>query len=246
MKHLLYCIFSPADEWRKDIARSGIDGAALAVVTHNGLAAIISDVVHNEISQDSANVLAYHKVIESFHDRFGVIPIRFGTVVEKEEEVKRLLEQQGDRYRTLLNQLDGCVEMGVRIIVDDLGKPAKGCCESSASQLSACCTSGAAYLADRKAHQDAEALADERDRQVIDRYRSAFEGLFIRFKTEKSRYTVFGPLSKSFLLSFCFLIPRHAVKSFRMECADLSSRDKAKMMFSGPWPPYNFVLPEDY
>lgn len=246
MKCLLYCIFSPKNTERIGAGQHGVGGGQLVVVEQNGLAAVISAILHREIPKDSATVLAYHKVIESFHNQFGVIPLRFGTIVEQESEVERLLEQHGDHYKALLRELDGCVEMGVRILVDDANPATEERDTASILHSSNCAGTGAAYLAGRRAHHDAEALASERDRQTIERYRSAFDGLFLNFKAETSRSAVFGASSRSVLLSLYFLVPRHSVEPFRKVCGDLRLHERTKMMCSGPWPPYNFVLPEDY
>jgi hypothetical protein len=246
MKYLLYCIFSLKNTGRTDTEQSGVGGGQLVVVEQNGLAAVISAILHRQISKNSATVLAYHKVIESFHSQFGVIPLRFGTIVEQEAEVERLLEQHGDHYKTLLRALDGCVEMGVRILVCDANPATEERDTASVLQVSNCAGTGASYLAGRKAHRDAEALANERDRQTIERYRSAFDGLFSNFKAETSRAAVFDASSKSLLLSLYFLVPKHSVEPFRKVCGDLKLHERTKIMCSGPWPPYNFVLPEDY
>lgn len=246
MKYLLYCIFSPKINERADTGQSGVGGGRLAVVEQDGLAAVVSAILDREISKGPTTVLAYHKVIESFHDQFGVIPLRFGTIVDQEAEVEGLLEQHGDHYRALLRELDGCVEMGVRILVPDTNPGPEERNTASILQLSKSAGTGAAYLAGRKAYHDAKALASEHDRQTIERYRGAFEGLFSNFKAETSRSAVFGASSNAVLLSLYFLVPRHSVGPFRKVCGDLRLRERAKMMLSGPWPPYNFVLPEDY
>ncbi len=73
---------------------------------------------YSEIPRDSSTILTYHNVVESLHDQFGVVPLRYGTLVGEEVEINRLLEKHGDRYKTLLTKLDGCVEIGMRAILN--------------------------------------------------------------------------------------------------------------------------------
>jgi hypothetical protein len=43
------------------------------------------------------------------------------------------------------------------------------------------------------------------------------------------------------LLSLYFLVPGSAVESFRQAFRHLSATEPARLLLSGPWPPYNFV-----
>jgi hypothetical protein len=36
-------------------------------------------------------------------------------------------------------------------------------------------------------------------------------------------------------------VPRPAVESFRLAVRQLTERESARLLLSGPWPPYNFV-----
>jgi hypothetical protein len=44
---------------------------------------------------------------------------------------------------------------------------------------------------------------------------------------------------QKYLLSFYFLVPRDAVKHFRQVFLNISQDSAAKLLLSGPWPPYN-------
>jgi hypothetical protein len=41
-----------------------------------------------------------------------------------------------------------------------------------------------------------------------------------------------------------FLVPRPAVDSFRLAFRQLTKSESARLLLSGPWPPYNFVASE--
>ena len=43
------------------------------------------------------------------------------------------------------------------------------------------------------------------------------------------------------LLSLYFLVDRAVVESFRQAFRRLSEAESARLLLSGPWPPYNFV-----
>jgi hypothetical protein len=225
----------------------GVGGGPTYVVEENDLGAVVSAIPYSEIPTDSSTILTYHNVVESLHDQFGVIPLRFGTLFGDEAEINRLLEKHGERYKVLLTKLDGCVEIGIRVILNNGAiKTDEGRNKASVLSPPNCIGTGAAYLAHRKAHHDAEALATENNQREIERYRLPFEGLFVGFKGETSESTPFRDQSSTLFLSLYFLVRRQALGAFREVYEQLKTRETTKMMLSGPWPPYNFVLPEDY
>lgn len=246
MKYLVYCIFSKQEASRINRMPAGVGGGPTYVVEENGLGAVVSAIPYSEIPKDSSTILAYHNVVESLHNQLGVIPLRFGTVVGDEAEINRLLEKHGERYKILLTKLDGCVEIGIRAILDGVAHTTDGDNGASIISQANCVGTGAAYLALRKAHHDAEALATENNQRVIERYRLPFEGLFVGFKAETSESAPSRDQSSNVFLSLYFLVRRQALGAFRKVYEQLKSRETTKMMLSGPWPPYNFVLPEDY
>lgn len=245
MSYLVYCIFLEDRYPRMDDPPVGVAGSQTYVVADNQLAAAVSALHHSEIPQDYSAILTYHNVIQSFHDQLDVVPLRFGTVFNEEEEVTRLLAKHGERYKKLLEELDGCVEMGIRVISDDMRLAADSCNKEYILSPPTAPGTGAAYLAERKALYDAEALATKMEQEAIEQYRIPFDGIFVRFKGETSRRPVLGAQSRTTLLSLDFLLPRQSEESFRKVYKNLKSGKNARMMLSGPWPPYSFVLPED-
>lgn len=241
MRCLMYCIFSADSTAPMDCAAEGVGGGRVQVIENNGLAAVVSAAPEADIPKDALTVIAYHKIIDTFHNRVGVIPLRFGTIVSHESEVKSLLQKHEERYKSLLRKLDGLVELTVRVIVNNNSVKAEPHDEHSLKGSSSS-ESGAAYLARRKAHHDAQERASERNNEVVERYCAQLKGLFVNFKVEISRSAV----HTTGVLSVHFLLPRHSVEAFRKAYDRLKSDDCEKLMLSGPWPPYNFVLPEDY
>lgn len=245
MKYLVYCIFSRNNGAQESDAPAGIGGRRTYVVESNGLAAAISAIPDDQVMKDPSTILTYHKVIESFHKECGAIPLRFGTIIDSEAEIGHVLEKHGERYKNLLNQLAGRVEMGIRIITSNLTTGRDSDNETSIFHGTIGSTSGSAYLADRKARLDTLRLIEKHNRDIIGKYRALFEGLFVKFKGEALKSEAAVTSSDAVVLSLYFLIPAQSVAAFRAVYDRLVSREPVKTMLSGPWPPYNFVLPDD-
>ncbi len=243
MNYLTYCIFhTPGHQYPG--ALSGVDDQPVALVSHNGLTAAISGITQPNLLPDVSRILTYKQVVEFFHRDRTVIPMRYGCLLNGKQQVSRLLEEHSDQYGRLLGTIKGCVEMGIRILIADEGleiaelkKNERQCLfngDKSRQGGPKSETPGRAYLSTRKTHYDQEDQMDKEFETVLSHFRRAFSGLYTRFKSE----------FKNHLLSLYFLVPRDAVKHFRQVFLNISQDAAAKLLLSGPWPPYNFVMPE--
>lgn len=230
MRYLLYCVLS-SQENQKSQTLTGVGGQPVFLVSNNGLSAAVSGTNGSDVTPDLSRLLAYQKVIGSFHLDHTVIPMRYGSVFNEKRHIIQLLEEHRKPYEALLKKLEGCAEMGIRILISDRGP---------ATRNPQPATSGLAYLAARKSHYEWEEEFTEEMNMVIQRCRAAFAGLYIKYKTESYRFR--NPQSKIHtLLSLYFLVPRSLLESFGRVFWQLSAKESAKPLLSGPWPAYNFI-----
>ncbi len=271
MKYLLYCIF--ANEEKSPAVRlagaqraglrprpyttvrlTGVDGQPIMVVSHNGLGASVSPSVHPNLTPDITRIQAYQRIIERFnHDR-TVIPMRYGCLFPDKEEVGRYLGQRAHYYLSLLSELKGSVEMGIRVMMSEAQCPPGPTRRTRPTRPTGPNTqfprSGKQYLSARKAHYSREDRNLKEIEHIIAQIRSAFSGLFVRFKSELAPTGLTGPTRQTVspfsnrVLSLYFLVRRASVESFRQAFRRVSKRGPHKLLLSGPWPPYNFVTPE--
>jgi hypothetical protein len=243
MKYLMYCIFTE-DSIEPHHSLAGVNRSPVRIVSCDGLAAAVSVIPQKEIPRDPSTGLDYHKVIQWFHERTGVIPLRLGTCLGHESDVVQLLHAHGELYKSLLKELNGCVEMAIRVI-HNRPKTQEPACMSSLISRSDGTESGTDYLIRRKVLFDADELAISRNQELVERYHSPFLGLYVSFKAHTSKLSRLERDRNSVLTSLYFLIPRQSADSFRAIYGDLRTGLHERIMLSGPWPPYNFVLPED-
>jgi hypothetical protein len=235
MSYLLYCIFrSPAHQ--KLGIPPGVGGQPVCVVAQNGLSAGLSQLAESDLVPDISAILAYEKVIEAFCCHSTVIPMRYGCQLEGASEAVCMLEKHRDEYAALLRELEGAGEMSIHVLLDS---PATGR-ENAAwpappKPLPLPGTSGTAYLAaKRRRYLDLDRAALDQ-RRLAEELCNSLSGLFVRRKVE------FPGLTRTRLLSLYFLVPQGSVESFRQAARHFPSRASAKLLLSGPWPPYNFV-----
>ncbi len=115
----VYGVGRPNDDRPRSI--TGIGGAALHEVTHEGLAALVSDLPDDgELHFGREELAAHARVLEQALGTGTVLPMRFGVVMENEDDVRaRILEAHHDELAQQLAEFDGKVELRVRAIYDE-------------------------------------------------------------------------------------------------------------------------------
>ena len=252
--YLLYCIFRSSEN---QVAKNlpGLDGRPLVMVSHNGLSAAVSQTTHPDPAPDVARIMTYQKIIEAFHHDRTIIPMRYGCLLPTRAKITAYLGQQSDHYMSLLNELEDCAEMGIRVLMADCEFGAADFNKKS-KQYPVASTpypaSGKNYLTARKAHYAQEDQFSKESERIVERIRVAFAGLYLQFKSECAGAGQKPPASGIHIahsafrnyLSFYFLVPKKSVESFRQTFRHVSCNESLKLLLSGPWPPYNFVIPD--
>jgi hypothetical protein len=243
MSCLCYCVCKYPGNKASPSLR-GVGGHPVYLIPYRRLSAVVSRITATDLVPDLTRVKAFEQVVNSYHRHGTVIPLRYGCVVPEEAQILERLGECGDHYETLLHELDGCVEMGLRILlpsgpwgevipggpgayreVTDPQPPKPGIDVKSP---------GLAYLTARKAHYSQQDRLTNNYRQLADFCCNQLQGLFVKQKME-------APSTRLPLLSLYFLIPEKSEVSFRQIFRQMAGASPARWLLSGPWPPYNFV-----
>ncbi|MGA7579450.1 MAG: GvpL/GvpF family gas vesicle protein [Desulfobaccales bacterium] len=230
MELLLYCIF-PGDGIAVPPSLTGVGGRPLITVGGANLRAAVSPCRRDDLHPDRQTWQTYGRIIEWYHNHYTAIPLRFGYLLPDASQVERLLTERRTYFKTLLEGLQGCVEMGIRIFLP------RGALGGSAREDSAASTaSGLGYLNARRrdfAREDREGREAD---LLAEKVCLALTGHYRRHLRESRG------LPQGRLLSLYFLVPTAAQVAFREATRGLSAPGTSQVLLSGPWPPYNFVL----
>jgi len=247
MSHLVYCIM------REDGNLPGVclpldaDGHAVRVVTEQGLAAAISEVPDPVPSASLGQLQAFVAVVENLHAMRTVLPMRYGCVLPTEGRVAALLRERGPEFADALDAVEGCAEMSVRAILDE---------DSAGHANREIGVPGIqppwkAYLASRQACYASQTLSVKTAAALGERAAAVFRGLFVRYVSQYSLPSACqsgdwrSRNPQTAVLCLHFLVRRSRIESFRSVFQALDRGESAKMLLSGPWPPYNFVQPPE-
>ena len=240
MSLLLYGIFRNKKGKQPGLP-AGVEGERVFVLYRNGLAAAASRVSSSDLSIRVDDVIAYGNVIDALYRSRTVIPVQYGSLLGEESDITRLLEKCGRQYESLLNEIEDCAEMGIRVLLPKRDVRGFGNGETTARSSA---SPGREYLFNRREHYVREGLMDGGHHVPVKRYQDAFAGLF-----RKCRHEIM-PVSRELsgderqLLSLQFLIKRENIGAFQSAFQHLQRLEAVKMLMSGPWPPYSFVTTE--
>jgi hypothetical protein len=79
-----------------------------------GLAGFVRRDVPRSPAPEPAALVSHDRVVAALAQNGAVLPVRFGTVVPAEDDVRKLLVERRDELRSRLEHVRGRVEMGVR------------------------------------------------------------------------------------------------------------------------------------
>jgi Gas vesicle synthesis protein GvpL/GvpF len=202
------------------LRRRGLGGAALRALEREGLAAIYSRHRSLRPRPEPKLVLDHERVVEAIMARGAVLPLRFGTQLEREQELEAVLAARRDELLRSLERVRGKVEVGVRVIAP---RPSTDAPDDEVT--------GRDYLL-------ARVQAHRRDRQAIRELHPPLVSL-----SEAS--CVRPSPSGRAIFAGAYLVASDRVDEFRRRAAELAGRQAGiRVAVTGPWPPYSFATEE--
>ena len=102
----------------EDLGAIGIDQGEVHILPYQEIAALVSDlsfVQFDSLSKEALlrNLAVYQSVIEKVMQRHDIVPVKFGTMVQGEEEVNRILEKGYSHIGTSLRETENKIELDV-------------------------------------------------------------------------------------------------------------------------------------
>jgi Gas vesicle synthesis protein GvpL/GvpF len=197
--------------------RRGLAQAPLEGVGAEGLLAAVSRHEHAPAEPALDALWVHERVVERLMADRAVLPMRFGTTVAGEQEVRDALTARREEFAAALDRVRGRVELGLRVLAqdgrrDDEPAPA----------------TGRDYLLGRLA-------ADARSQQLASDLHAPLRALSVADRRRP-------PGGDGEVLRAAYLVETQAVARFRATVERLQ-RDHPELglLCTGPWPPYNFA-----
>ncbi len=90
-------------------------------INYNDITAIVSNSPIIQYEARRVNLTTHEKVLEEVMKQFTVLPVRFSTISEYNDEsgILKILEKDYDKFSDLLTKMDGKKELGLKILAHD-------------------------------------------------------------------------------------------------------------------------------
>jgi len=115
----VYCVITTKEPRTFSSRGIGDRGDEVYTVCFNDIAAVVSNSPITSYSISRQNLLAHEKAIEEVMKEYTVLPVRFATITEDEDKIKRILEKEYERFKDLLNKMEGKKELGIKAVFKD-------------------------------------------------------------------------------------------------------------------------------
>ncbi|MBU4272699.1 MAG: GvpL/GvpF family gas vesicle protein [Planctomycetes bacterium] len=97
---------------------SGVAGGSVERVVEGPVAAIVTRVAVQKMRPQRSNLAAHNQIIRDLADRQSVLPVAFGTIVDDEEGLRRVIRRNRESLIARLRLLQNKVEMILKVFWD--------------------------------------------------------------------------------------------------------------------------------
>jgi hypothetical protein len=236
----IYCVIESGRPQSFGPFGIGGRGDQLHTICFNGVAALVSDAPIGKYRVSRDNSLAHEKAIETVMAEYTVLPVRFATVAEDEEKVKRILGKEHDRFKDLLDNIKNKTELGLKAIFEeevvyrDILEKYEDI-RLLKGEIAAIAPEKSHYHRMEIGRMVEEAL--RRERQVVkDDIVNTLSPLAVEVKTNDT----YGELM---IINAAFFVEKGKEADFDRQVQWLGDKyaGKATFKYVGPLPPFNFV-----
>jgi hypothetical protein len=216
----------------------GVDNKPVVVIGQNELFAVCSEVTATAHAPDINMLKKYGMVIEALYKKDTIIPMRYGCLLDNIEQIHLHLTENKQHYSSLLEELEGCVEMGIRFILAEATDLAK---DASSYSKPAEPLTGRDYLMSKRKAYEQQNRMSEANRDLINRCNSSLAGYYKKCRNDTPDTEGLSLINSPHLLSLYFLTPMSLLEGFIDAFSAFSEKESVRSLLSGPWPPYNFA-----
>ncbi|WP_223777910.1 GvpL/GvpF family gas vesicle protein [Streptomyces sp. 135] len=235
---------------------TGVGGEPPRQLAHEGLVAVVGPVPERDFAEEplrrhledldwlADTARAHQRVIAALTSVTCPLPLRLATVFRDDSGVRTMLQEGADRFRRVLERIDGCVEWGVKVHLESEDSSRERSAGTSAPAPDKPRT-GRDYLRQRRSRQTAQ----EEGRQRAEAFaQSLHEKLARRADDARLHAPQNSALSKApgqNILNAAYLVPRVHSEEF-VELVDGTKDEERessglRVELTGPWAAYSFT-----
>lgn len=186
------------------------------------------------------NALAHEHVNEVVMKSFTVLPMSFGTVFRTEADIKAFLQGTYPALIEVLEKMEGKIEFGLKVnwdrdqVIRDIEQENEEVRRLKQEVQSR--DSGATYFSKMQLGRVIEAAIQEKSERLVKEIYETLRDAAVASRSNK-------PIGDRMILNAAFLVEREQSELFDQRISEIARKHENKLSFlyTGPWPPYNFV-----
>lgn len=236
----IYCIIKSNEAQSFGPLGIGGRGDELHTILYNDIAAVVSNSPIISYSVSREHVLCYERAIEEVMKEYTVLPVRYNTMTEDEDKIKKILEREHGRFVDLLKNMEGKKELSLKAIFkeDVIYKEILEKYEDIRRLKKALSFEPPAktyYLRVEVGRKVEAALQEQRDIYK--------EEILNTLSPLAQDMKVNAPYGELMIISAAFLVEKRREAEFDQNVQGLADKfgDKIKFKYVGTLPPFNFV-----
>jgi hypothetical protein len=237
------------------VGATGVAGGAVEALAAGTLSVLVSEVPGEEFDAEplraNLNDLEWLERVARDHEavldelvaQTTVVPLRLCTIFADRDGARHMLEREREPLVEALGRLEGRQEWGVKLLVDGdrLAAAAAPASEPASGE------GGAAYLARRRTERQTREAARSLAVQLVDEVDGALRVHAIAAARLRPQNRELSGYTGNMLLNAAYLLDADEVDALRATADELQERHAdhgARIIVTGPWPPYNFAAGE--
>lgn len=203
----------------------------------SGLTAVVSNASMDHYVISKENLTAHAKVIEKVMETHTILPMRFCTVAETADEIVAFLEKNSRSLKNKLKDIDGKVEVDIKIIWTDMKKVYEEIVKENKKIRE---------LKEKGATRNQQSLirAGELVATALEEKKAVEGSEYLRpLKKAASECKEMEPKEDALVAHAVFLMDKGWLKEFdnAVETLEEEFKDRIRIQYVGPMAPFNFV-----
>lgn len=235
MSIYIYGIIDSND--RTDESIKGLNDIPVSYIPYKDISLVISSFNGGIQDITKIKVLEHEDVLDRLMEKFTVLPFRFRTLYNREEEAVSMLKDFYNDFSENLGRLRNKAEFDIKVIWsgDKIIEEIASDYERDRDILAGDESRGRLFMEQAYKKYKIDMEFEERANICI----NVIDNFFSRFASEKRLEKL---KSKNLLLDAFYLVDKERQENFKEAFDSLrTSPSDFQYLFSGPWPPYNFV-----
>jgi hypothetical protein len=244
MEKMIYTIvFEKNNPGKLNALLSGIktiDGERLYAVVFDEISSVVSDMNRVDLITDKSHAIAFAGVIETLEQHFALLPMRYGSMMESNLSIQKMLEKNYPEFRQNLLKVENKSEFGLKIFCDarklkkELGIKSEK--ETARRPVSEIKNSVFREYVDKK-------LKEHRIEELLLSYVDSIIAEFTEVLARLNAVNKFKKMTtETNIIDAVFLLEKDKKGELVQTVEDLQCKHPGlNFTLTGPWPPYNFV-----